>query len=56
MCGKTYMLTQDEELWEKQLPAEVENLLASGRDPLADRNKRVGGSLSALRLNIHQVT
>jgi len=43
VCGKTYMLTQDEELWEKQLPNEVENLLASGRDPLADRNRRVGG-------------
>ena len=46
VCGKTYMLTQDEELWEKHLPNEVENLLASGRDPLADRNKRVAGTCS----------
>ena len=37
------MLTQDEELWEKHLPEEVEALLASGRDPLADRNKRGAG-------------
>jgi len=29
VCGKTYMLTQDEELWEKQLPNEVENLVQS---------------------------
>ena len=35
MCGKTYMLTQDEELWEKQLPAEVENLLAPAREESA---------------------
>ncbi|XP_028908172.1 major vault protein [Ornithorhynchus anatinus] len=37
VVGSTYMLTQDEELWEKELPAGVEELLGSGLDPLADR-------------------
>lgn len=40
MIGHTYMLTQDEELWQKDLPANVEALLASPRDPLADRSDR----------------
>jgi len=38
VCGRTYMLTQDEELWEKKLPSEVEGLL--GSDPMADRGGR----------------
>uniref|UniRef100_F6UIR4 Major vault protein n=1 Tax=Xenopus tropicalis TaxID=8364 RepID=F6UIR4_XENTR len=42
VVGQTYMLTQDEELWEKELPANVETLLASGKDPLADRSERPG--------------
>ncbi|KER18084.1 hypothetical protein T265_16303, partial [Opisthorchis viverrini] len=37
IIGKAYMLDQDEELWEKRLPAEVIQLLSSSRDPLADR-------------------
>lgn len=40
VCGQTYMLTQDEELWEKELPPTVEQLLAGGKDPLADRGLR----------------
>ncbi|KAM4698036.1 major vault protein isoform 1-T2 [Rhinophrynus dorsalis] len=40
VVGHTYMLTQDEELWEKELPANVEALLASGKDPVADRSTR----------------
>ncbi|XP_043230410.1 major vault protein-like isoform X6 [Amphibalanus amphitrite] len=35
VCGQTYMLTQDEELWEKELPASVVELLRT--DALADR-------------------
>jgi len=35
VCGQTYMLTQDEELWSKELPEAVEELLKS--DALADR-------------------
>lgn len=31
------MLTQDEVLWEKELPPGVEELLNKGQDPLADR-------------------
>lgn len=40
MIGYTYMLTQDEELWEKSLPANVELLLSRSTDPLADRSDR----------------
>ncbi|XP_042583000.1 major vault protein isoform X2 [Cyprinus carpio] len=40
VIGQTYMLTQDEELWEKVLPANVETLLSQSRDPLADRSER----------------
>ncbi|XP_061081262.1 major vault protein-like [Conger conger] len=40
VIGHTYMLTQDEELWEKELPQNVELLLQSGRDALADRGRR----------------
>ncbi len=36
VIGETYMLNQDEELWEKQLPIDVEKLLL--KDALADRN------------------
>ncbi len=36
VIGETYMLTHDEELWQKELPKQVEDLLA--RDPLAERN------------------
>ncbi|XP_065891500.1 major vault protein-like isoform X2 [Dysidea avara] len=40
ICGSTYMLTQDEEQWAKELPPGVEELLAEGKDPLADRSDR----------------
>ncbi|XP_069381589.1 major vault protein isoform X3 [Paralichthys olivaceus] len=40
VIGHTYMLTQDEELWQKQLPAKVEALMASPIDPLANRSDR----------------
>ena len=40
VCGQTYMLTQDEELWEKELPPTVEQLLVGGKDALADRGTR----------------
>lgn len=40
VIGQTYMLTHDEELWEKELPANVETLLSQSRDPLADRSER----------------
>ncbi|XP_067033445.1 major vault protein-like [Acropora muricata] len=40
VCGQTYMLTQDEELWQKELPPAVEQLLTGGKDPLADRGTR----------------
>ncbi|KAG1672662.1 Major vault protein [Nymphon striatum] len=40
VCGETYMLTQDEELWSKPLPPVVEELLQQNRDPLSDRGTR----------------
>jgi len=40
VVGETYMLNQDEELWEKQLPDEIERLLL--KDALADRNVKIG--------------
>ncbi|XP_035253423.1 major vault protein [Anguilla anguilla] len=40
VIGHTYMLTQDEELWEKDLPPNVELLLPSSRDALSDRGQR----------------
>lgn len=40
VIGHTYMLTQDEELWEKDLPPNVEALLGARLDPLADRSDR----------------
>ncbi|XP_075871436.1 major vault protein [Nelusetta ayraudi] len=40
VIGHTYMLTQDEELWQKELPANVEALLSRSGDPLADRSDR----------------
>ncbi|XP_041094651.1 major vault protein [Polyodon spathula] len=43
VIGQTYMLNQDEELWEKVLPPNVEALLTAARDPLADRSDRERG-------------
>jgi len=37
VAGETYMLNQDEELWEKYLLPADETLLAQEKDPLADR-------------------
>ena len=34
VIGETYMLTHDKELWQKELPKQVEDLLI--RDPLAE--------------------
>ncbi|KAK7478267.1 hypothetical protein BaRGS_00011281 [Batillaria attramentaria] len=40
ITGNTYMLNQDEELWEKHLSPVVESLLTGAKDPLADRSDR----------------
>ncbi|XP_029015799.1 major vault protein isoform X2 [Betta splendens] len=40
VIGHTYMLTQYEELWQKTLPPNVEALLSSLVDPLAERSTR----------------
>uniref|UniRef100_A0A667Y6S1 Major vault protein n=1 Tax=Myripristis murdjan TaxID=586833 RepID=A0A667Y6S1_9TELE len=49
VIGHTYMLTHDEELWEKELPQNVEALLASPHDPLADRSDRSRTAVSKPR-------
>eukprot|EP00730_Choanoeca_flexa_P005763 TRINITY_DN12017_c0_g1_i4.p2 TRINITY_DN12017_c0_g1~~TRINITY_DN12017_c0_g1_i4.p2 ORF type:complete len:845 (+),score=302.06 TRINITY_DN12017_c0_g1_i4:131-2665(+) len=38
VMGQTYMLSEAEELCEKDLPQQVEDLLTSGVDPVANRN------------------
>lgn len=44
VIGETYMLKENEELWAKELPPGVESLLASAKDPLADRGDRGAGA------------
>ena len=44
VIGETYMLTHDEELWQKELPKQAEDLLT--RDPLTDRNITTRGQAS----------
>jgi len=44
VIGQTYMLDEDEELWEKNLPAIVRSLLSSERDTTADRGDWVNPS------------
>lgn len=55
--GESYMLREYEELWAKELPSGVEDLLKSTLDPLADRADRSGGrSSSAARDKTRVVT
>ncbi|CAL9692919.1 unnamed protein product [Knipowitschia caucasica] len=56
VIGHTYMLTQDEELWQKQLPQNVEALLASPQDPLADRSDRNQAAVQRPRDKTHVVS
>ncbi|XP_070269643.1 major vault protein [Myotis yumanensis] len=51
VIGSTYMLTEDEVLWEKELPPGVEELLNKGQDPLADRGKEVTTALPSAPRN-----
>jgi len=37
VIGETYMLNENEELWDKTLPPQVEELLSDSRDPMMDR-------------------
>ncbi|CAL8275163.1 unnamed protein product [Lota lota] len=56
VIGHTYMLTQDEELWEKDLPTDVEKLLSSARDPLTHRSDRSPAEGAAPRDRTRMVT
>ena len=47
VIGQTYMITQDEELWQKDMSGAVESLLSQSKDPLADRGDRSQRSDSA---------
>ncbi|TSK77109.1 Major vault protein [Bagarius yarrelli] len=49
VIGRSYMLTQDEELWEKALPPNVEKLLLNMRDPLSGRSDRDQDVVAAVR-------
>jgi len=40
VIGCTYMINQDEELWAKDLPPVVEELLLKGKDPMSERSDR----------------
>ncbi|XP_059548303.1 major vault protein [Myotis daubentonii] len=51
VIGSTYMLTEDEVLWEKELPPGVEELLNKGQDPLADRGKEATKALPSAPRN-----
>jgi len=44
VIGETYMLNQDEELWAKELPPVVEELIAGGKDPVSERSDRGKGA------------
>jgi major vault protein len=52
VIGQTYMLNQDEELWEKELPSEIETLL--NKDAMAERNVREKAGSAPKRVK-HQV-
>uniref|UniRef100_V9KUC1 Major vault protein n=1 Tax=Callorhinchus milii TaxID=7868 RepID=V9KUC1_CALMI len=43
VLGQTYLLAEDEEMWEKVLPSNVESLLLAARDPVSDRGERERG-------------
>jgi len=49
--GKTYMLGEDEELWEKNLPTIVRALLSAERDTTADRGDWVNPNKQKKRRN-----
>ena len=49
VIGETYMLTETEEMWDKELPQEIENLLI--KDALADRNVKIGNVKEAPKRN-----
>lgn len=49
VIGHTYMLTQDEELWEKDLPPNVEKLLINLRDPMSSRSERNQDAIPEIR-------
>ena len=56
VVGCTYMLNQDEELWRKELSSVVEDLLLSGKDPLADRSVRTTSNRSAAIVTVRDKT
>ncbi len=39
VIGQTYMLEEDEEMWEKKMPAMIRTLLSKNRDAMADRGE-----------------
>ena len=39
IVGETYMLSENEELWEKHLRPEIQTMLDDNKDPSANRNQ-----------------
>uniref|UniRef100_T1J2H3 Major vault protein n=1 Tax=Strigamia maritima TaxID=126957 RepID=T1J2H3_STRMM len=56
ICGETYMLTENEELWAKELAPSVDEFIAKGFDPLADRGERGRGTQQIKREKTRVVT
>ena len=56
IVGETYMLSEYEELWEKDLRGEVQTMLDEGGDPLANRNAHSASSMvQKQRVNLHEM-
>ncbi|KAL3317733.1 hypothetical protein Ciccas_003610 [Cichlidogyrus casuarinus] len=55
VTGKTYILNQDEELWEKNIPAAVYKILSEQHDPIADRSSASQQQSLTKRLDLTRV-
>jgi len=56
VMAQTYMLKENEELWEKELPPNVEALVQSSKDPLSDRSDRAAAKAPKPRDKTRVVT
>ena len=56
MTAETYMLNQDEELWQKELPPAVETLITEAKDPKTLRYASSDGPAKTARDKTRVVT
>jgi len=55
IVGETYMLSENEELWEKHLRPEIQTMLDDNKDPSANRNQySANGQVTRMREDFHQ--